>query len=108
MEKEIEIYHTEEGKEPFIEWINGLKNDVIEDRIWTRIHRIKQGNYGDHKRFNRIIELRLHFGKGYRIYCGEEDNRLVVLLMGGDKSSQRKDVNLALKYWRDYYEQKKI
>ncbi len=52
--------------------------------------------------------MRLDFGKGYRLYCGEDGHTLVVLLMGGDKSSQGKDIKKALDYWRDYHEQKTI
>ncbi len=108
MEKEVIFYHTREGREPFTEWLDHLADRTLNYRIEARIHRIRQGNYGDHKRFQGIIELRLHFGKGYRLYCGEEDNRLVVLLAGGDKSSQDNDIKQALEYWRDHYGQKKI
>ena len=108
MEKEVVFYHTHDGREPFIDWLNQLRDEFLVNRIWVRIHRIQQGNYGDHKRFNGIIEIRMHFGKGYRVYCGEEDSKVVVLLMGGDKSSQDKDIKQALEYWRDYDEQKEI
>lgn len=82
------------------------RNNAIE----ARIDRIRQGHYGDHKRFQRIIELRLDFGKGYRIYCGEDVDILVVLLVGGggNKGSQDSDIKKALEYWRDYHEQRKI
>ncbi len=108
MEKEISIYRTREGREPYTEWLMSLNNNVLFDRIKTRVDRVTHGNYGDHKRFEGIVELRLHFGKGYRIYCGEENNELTILLVGGDKSSQKKDIKLACEYWRDHYEQKKI
>ncbi|MBF0479989.1 MAG: type II toxin-antitoxin system RelE/ParE family toxin [Candidatus Omnitrophica bacterium] len=98
------IYKTREGKEPFIEWLFSLRDKIIRHRIEARIDRMRHGNYGDHKRFQGIIELRLDFGKGYRIYCGEDGNRLIILLIGGDKSSQEKDIGEALEYWRDYYE----
>jgi len=52
--------------------------------------------------------LRFNFGKGYRIYCGEDGNTFVILLTAGDKSSQHKDIQKALEYWEDYNEQKKI
>jgi putative addiction module killer protein len=107
MKKEIIAYHTREGREPFTEWLDHL-SEIVEHRVKARLDRVEQGNYGDHKRFQSIIELRLHFGKGYRIYCAEEGAKLVILLVGGDKSSQRNDINKALGYWRDYYEQKKI
>lgn len=108
MEKTVIVYKTQDNKEPFVEWLFALHDKIMRHRIETRIDRVRQGNYGDHKRFQGIIELRLDFGKGYRLYCGEDGNTLVVLLMGGDKSSQDKDIKKAVDYWRDYYEQKKI
>ena len=62
------------------------------------------GIMGIIKRFGGIIELRLDFGKGYRVYCAEEGNKIVILLTGGDKSSQDKDIKEALEYWREYHE----
>lgn len=50
----------------------------------------------------------MHFGKGYRLYCAEDGHTIVILLVGGDKSSQGKDVAKAIEYLEDYYEQKKI
>lgn len=107
MLKNISIYRTQYNKEPFIEWLLSLKDRVTRERIQARIRRIESGNYGDHKRFLGILEIRLDFGKGYRLYCGESGNTLVVLLIGGDKSTQEKDIRKALEYWEDYHEQKK-
>ena len=106
MEKEILVYKTSQGKEPFIDWLFFLRDKMIRHRIEARIDRIRYGNYGDHKRFQGIIEIRMDFGKGYRFYCAEEGNKIVLLLVGGDKSSQEKDIKEALEYWRDYHEQK--
>ncbi len=106
--KSIIVYKTQNNEEPFTEWLFSLRDKIIRYRIETRIDRIRQGNYGNHKRFHGIIELRLDFGKGYRLYCGEEGHTLIVLLIGGDKSSQDKDIKKALEYWRDYHEQKEI
>lgn len=105
MEKELKAYHTPNGEEPFRNWLNSLRDKTIVYRVRLRIDRIRYGNYGDHKRFNDIIELRLHFGKGYRVYCGEDGNSLVILLAGGDKSSQVYDIEKAIEYWRNYREQ---
>ena len=102
------VYRTQEGLEPFVEWLFSLRDKTVRQRIETRVNRIEQGNYGDHKRFHGIIEIRLDFGRGYRIYCAEDGDALVVLLAGGDKGSQDKDIAKALGYWRDYHEQKKI
>ena len=106
--KTIIVYRRQDNKEPFTDWLFSLRDLVTRHRIEARIDRVRQDNYGDHKRFQGIIELRLDFGKGYRLYCTEDGSALVVLLMGGDKSSQDKDIKKALDYWRDYHEQKKI
>ena len=108
MEKVVIVYRTQEGDEPFTGWLFSLRDKTLRQRVETRINRIEQGNYGDHRRFQGILEIRLNFGKGYRLYCGEDGGILVVLLAGGDKSSQHKDITKALDYWRDYHEQKKI
>lgn len=107
-EKTVIVYKTQGDEEPFTEWLFSLRDKITRHRIETRIDRIGQGNYGDYKRFQGIIELRLDFGKGYRLYCGEDGDMLVVLLIGGDKGSQDKDIKKASEYWRDYHEQKKI
>ncbi|MEI8011871.1 MAG: type II toxin-antitoxin system RelE/ParE family toxin [Candidatus Omnitrophota bacterium] len=86
-----------------MEWLASL-SDLFRDRIEARINRIKQGNYGDHKRFHGIIEIRMDFGKGYRLYCAEDGKVIVLLLIGKDKSTQDKDIQKALAYWRDYNE----
>lgn len=105
--KKIIIYRTRTNNEPFVEWLLALKDRSTRERIQARIRRIESGNYGDHKRFLGILEIRLNFGRGYRLYCGERGNTLVVLLIGGDKSTQNKDIEKALEYWEDYHDQKK-
>ncbi len=108
MEKEVIYYQTREGKEPYKDWLYSLKDKILRHRIIMREHRIRYGNYGDHKYFHGIIELRLDFGKGYRIYYGEDGDKLIILLVGGDKASQDNDIEKAQKYWRDYNAHKKI
>lgn len=108
MGKTVIVYRTHDDEEPFVDWLFSLRDKILRHRVETRIDRVRQGNYGDYKRFQGIVELRLDFGKGYRLYCGEDGHMLVVLLIGGDKSSQDKDIAKALVYWRDYNEQKKI
>jgi putative addiction module killer protein len=107
-DKRVIVYRTPDNKEPFATWLFSLRDKIVRHRIETRIDRVRQGNYGDNKRIAGIIELRLDFGKGYRIYCGEDAHVLVVLLVGGDKSSQESDIKKALSYWRDYNGEKKI
>jgi putative addiction module killer protein len=108
MEKYVVVYKTQIGDEPFTDWLFSLRDKILRHRIEARINRIESGNYGDHKRFLGIVEVRLDVGQGYRLYCGEDGDKIVVLLVGGDKSSQDKDIKKALVHWKDYHEQKKI
>ncbi len=101
--KIIAIYETEDGQRPFRKWLDSLKDRVTVARINARLLRLQQGNLGDVKSVNgSVSELRLAFGPGYRIYLGQEGDKLVVLLSGGDKSTQEKDIKLAHDYWADY------
>jgi putative addiction module killer protein len=72
-------------------------------RIKARITRARLGNFGDHKSVGHgVLELRIHFGPGYRVYLGLHGNDLIVLLCAGDKSGQQKDIRNALAYWAEY------
>lgn len=58
---------------------------------------------GDFKNLgDGVLEMRIHFGPGYRIYCAQQGQTLIILLCAGDKSSQQKDIDKAKKYWKDY------
>lgn len=101
--KEIIIYADDQGNEPFTDWLYGLRDKQTRKRIETRLLRLEQGNYGDCKMIGEgISELRLFFGPGYRIYFGEDQGNIVVLLCGGDKSSQPRDIETAKRYWKEY------
>ena len=103
--RELQIYHDPNGREPFTEWLKSLRDQRIRKRIQTQIHRIESGNLGDHKPVgDGVFELRLHFGTGYRIYFGEVDNTIILLLCGGDKSSQDRDIVRAKVHWQEYKE----
>jgi putative addiction module killer protein len=101
--KQVIVYATPEGQEPFTEWLDGLRDRMTQKRILARLARLEQGNYGDYKPVGEgVNELRLFFGSGYRVYFGERGNDLVVLLCGGDKSSQDSDIQQAKIYWQRY------
>jgi len=94
----IEIYRSKNGKEIFTEWMDSIKDKNTTIKIMRRIRRLELGNFGDYKFLGfGLYELRLFFGSGYRVYYTMKGNRIVVLLCGGDKSSQGKDVNKAKK-----------
>ena len=99
---EILIYDNENGKEPFTEWLNSCSKNT-RAKIFTRLDRVEQGNFGDYKHIdNDIYELRIHSGPGYRIYYGKMENAIILLLTGGTKSSQKRDIAKAKKFWDDF------
>jgi putative addiction module killer protein len=102
--KELIIYETATGAQPFIEWLRGLRDRAGQARIRARLERLEQlGNPGDYKSVGTgVYELRIDFGPGYRVYLGLTGQQLVLLLCGGDKSTQARDVAQAQTYWRDY------
>jgi putative addiction module killer protein len=103
--KILVLYKLKNSKEPFIDWLISIKDKAVKNRISVRINRLKQGNYGDYQPVgDGVLELRLHFGSGYRIYFAELDNVVLLLLTGGDKSSQDKDIQKATEYFKEYKE----
>jgi putative addiction module killer protein len=106
MEKEIRTYQTADGQVPFNTWLDKLKDTQARARIRTRIDRVSLGNFGDCKSVGEgVVELRIDYGPGYRVYMGQDGNHLIILLCGGDKSTQDKDINTAHTYWADYKSQ---
>jgi len=76
---------------------------TINTRIRARLDRLRLGYFGDCKGVgDGVFELRLHFGAGYRIYFGRHWNKIIVLLTGGDKGGQQRDIERAKIYWQDY------
>lgn len=103
--REIRFFQTSNGREPFNEWFGSIRDPTTQNRIENRLRRVALGNFGDCRPVGGgVSELRLHFGAGYRIYFGEADNKFVLLLCGGDKSSQQRDIQLAKTYWQEYSE----
>ena len=101
--KQILIYKTSQGKVPFEEWLNKLKDAKTRAKIKTRLTRVTLGNLGDYKAVGEgVRELRINYGKGYRIYFAQQGSILIILLCGGDKDSQQKDIKQAKQYWLDY------
>ncbi|MCX6013569.1 MAG: type II toxin-antitoxin system RelE/ParE family toxin [Chloroflexi bacterium] len=98
--REIRDYIDLDGRVPFKEWLNSLQDKKVQTVILNRINRVRLGNLGDCKRLNEgVCELRIHYGPGYRIYFGELEDVIVILLCGGTKRSQNKDIKRAKEYW---------
>lgn len=100
--KQIKYYVTQNGKCPFVIWLNSLDKSTSA-RIDSRLVRLLEGNYGEHKQLeNNISELKFNFGSGYRIYYTEENNMIIILLCAGDKKTQSKDIQKAKEYFKDW------
>jgi len=86
----------------YTKWIDGLRDIKARARILVRIERLAAGNPGDVKPVGEgVSELRINAGPGYRVYYKQQRRELIILLAGGDKSSQTKDINTALKLARN-------
>ena len=106
--RELEIYRTSNDQEPYTQWFESIPNLKTRTRIQARIDRLESGNLGDYKSLGGgIFELRCQFGPGYRVYFGQIGNTIVLLLCGGDKSSQVRDIKRAKVYWQEYKEDSK-
>ena len=103
LEREIRLYRAQDGKIPFSEWFAKIQDNRTRQKIDARLARVRLGNLGDCKPVGGgVSELRIDFGPGFRIYFGQEGPELVILLCGGDKSTQQRDVQKAQQYWTDY------
>jgi putative addiction module killer protein len=91
------IYTTEE----FDNWFIKLRDKQAQKRIQARIDRAESGNFGDCEPVGEgISEMRIHYGPGYRVYFAQQGMEIVILLAGGDKSTQSKDIKIALELAR--------
>ena len=97
------IYRTSSNREPFNEFVERLDDRRAKAKIFARIGRAQKDNLGDYKGVGEgVLELRIHFGPGYRIYIGLYADDWIILLCAGDKQSQAKDIERAHMHWEDY------
>jgi len=99
----VRHYLTPDKRDTYPEWAKNLRDPIAKMQVVKRINRIEGGNLGDHK-FCRdgVWELRIDQGAGYRIYFAQIGNLVVLLLCGGDKSTQDADIERAIGYWNDW------
>jgi len=94
----VRTIHT---TETFDDWYAGLRDKQAEKRIQARIRRAELGNFGDFAPVGEgVSEMRIHYGPGYRVYFAQRGMEIVILLAGGDKSTQGKDIKTALELAR--------
>jgi putative addiction module killer protein len=98
----IRYYIDADGDAPFAEWFAGLA-PTVSARIARAIARIEQGNFSNAKGVGEgVLEYKINFGPGYRVYFGRDGDTIVILLTGGTKKRQQRDIDAARGYWRDY------
>ena len=96
-------YRAPNGGIPFREWLRGLRDIHARARVRSRLNRLRLGNFGDAKPVGAgVSELRIPYGPGYRVYFARTGTTIVLLLCGGDKSTQKRDIRTAKDYWLDY------
>lgn len=100
---ELLRYCREDGREPFTDWLNGLRDKLAQARIRIRLRQVQAGNLGDCEPVGEgISELRIHVGAGYRVDYGRHGKTVVQLLCGGDKGSQAADIKRAKELWLEW------
>lgn len=94
-----------EETEVYRAWINGLRDAAGRARVQVRVDRLVHGNPGQHRNLTGgVSELKIDFGPGYRVYYTQRGTRLILLLAGGDKSTQARDIEQAITLARNYQE----
>jgi putative addiction module killer protein len=104
MQKKILIYQASLGKAPFREWLLSKKLDPkTRAKIRAKIELLSLGNYGNCKSVGAgVYELKIDYGPGYRVYFGQKGDEIIILLCGGDKSTQPKDIKTAQLLWKTF------
>jgi putative addiction module killer protein len=103
----VREYVDDSGRIPFRDWLGEL-DLAIRARVQARVLRFETGNLGDHKEVGGgVWEARLDFGPGYRLYFGRSGREVILLLLGGDKRSQKKDIKRAREFWATYLKELK-
>jgi putative addiction module killer protein len=108
LQERTAIYYKDymTGKEPAKVWLESLKDVFGQAKIYVRIQRAEQGNFGSHRSVGQgVWELKVPVGPGYRVYYALEGSEIILLLLGGDKSTQTKDIAQAKKYLKAHQEE---
>jgi putative addiction module killer protein len=104
---DVREYLDRDGHSPYAQWFDHL-NAPAAAKVAAAITRIAQGNLSNVKGVGGgVFEYKIGFGPGWRVYFGKDGDRLVILLGGGTKKRQEKDINCAMARWQDYRQRKK-
>lgn len=108
MEYTLKVYESLNGAQPLMDWLRGLKDLKARTAIRMRLDRMKLGNFGQCEPVGEgVSEMKIDLGPGYRVYFGMIGRTIVLLLCGGDKKTQNKDIRHALDYFRDHKRREK-
>jgi putative addiction module killer protein len=100
---ELRYYQTSDGRQPFSEWLAALEDREGRARIQTRLDIVQLGSFGDSRPVGEgVLELRVDWGPGYRVYFARVGHLVVLLLCGGDKRAQDEDIKDAKRYFNDF------
>ena len=105
---EVRYYLSEDGRSPFEEWFSSV-DSVARAKVAAAIARLEQGNTSNVKSVGEgVLEYRINFGPGYRVYFGRDGATLVILLTGGTKKRQQRDIATAAALWTAYKKRKRF
>jgi putative addiction module killer protein len=98
---QLKYYLDKNGDAPFLVWLYSLRDKVAVYRIRARLDRLSLGNFGTIKPVgDGVSEMKIDHGPGYRVYFAMSGKTVVLLLIGGDKSTQQSDISTAKRYWK--------
>ena len=104
----INEYLDEQGNSPYGVWLKGLRDSRAKAKVMMQVDRMELGLFGDSQAIgDGLSELRIHYGSGYRVYYGKENQQVYLVLCGGDKTTQSKDIERAKLYWRNHKQRRK-
>ena len=108
IERDIQKLQLENGSVPFDDWYHSLLDKKMRAAVAVRLARVRLGNFGNHRHVgDGVSELKINLGPGLRVYFGEHARKFVLLLGGGDKSTQQRDISTAIKLWNQWKQFKK-
>lgn len=103
----INEYLDENGCSPYDDWLSSLRDPRAKAKVISGVDRMEMGNLGDSEPVGEgVSELRLHYGPGYRVYYAKDGQTIFLLLCGGDKRTQKKDIKRAKRLWADHKKRK--
>jgi putative addiction module killer protein len=103
----VRYYETEDGRSPFFDWFSSL-DAIARAKVTVAIARLEQGNLSRLKSVGKgVLECKIDFGPGYRVYLGRDGDVLLILLTGGTKKRQQRDIEMAAELWTTYRRRKR-